>query len=140
MDILLTKADKFITGAAKNVLLKVQSDIRKGWGDATYPAVFRAKAHGSGRRLYCIGGLDGAGGQRFRRLPSKALRQIAGKTPDFYGEGEVPGLKFRPLGGVQIICQHLTQHRSIEGLHQPFSNSESQLTGLVPQKFQIYWK
>src|SRR5471030_2602080 len=33
MHILLTKADKLTYGAAKNVLLKVQADIRKGWGD-----------------------------------------------------------------------------------------------------------
>lgn len=32
MHILLTKADKLTFGAAKNALLKVQSEIRKGWG------------------------------------------------------------------------------------------------------------
>ncbi len=33
MHILLTKADKLAYGAAKNALLKVQQDLRKGWGD-----------------------------------------------------------------------------------------------------------
>ncbi len=34
MHILLTKADKLTHGAGKNTLLKVQSEIRKGWGMA----------------------------------------------------------------------------------------------------------
>jgi GTP-binding protein len=33
MHILLTKADKMAYGAAKNALLKVQQDLRNGWGD-----------------------------------------------------------------------------------------------------------
>ena len=33
MHILLTKADKLTFGAAKNTLLKVRQEIRKGWGD-----------------------------------------------------------------------------------------------------------
>jgi len=42
MHILLTKADKLTYGAAKNVLLKVQADIRKGWGDAISIQLFSA--------------------------------------------------------------------------------------------------
>lgn len=38
MHILLTKADKLTYGAAKNTLLKVQSDIRKGWGGMRSPS------------------------------------------------------------------------------------------------------
>ncbi|MDD0844941.1 ribosome biogenesis GTP-binding protein YihA/YsxC [Pseudomonas sp. Gutcm_11s] len=33
LHILLTKADKLTFGAAKNTLLKVRQEIRKGWGD-----------------------------------------------------------------------------------------------------------
>ena len=42
MHILLTKADKLTYGAAKNTLLKVQSEIRKGWGDAVTIQLFSA--------------------------------------------------------------------------------------------------
>jgi GTP-binding protein len=42
MHILLTKADKLTFGAAKNTLLKVQSEIRKGWGDAVSIQLFSA--------------------------------------------------------------------------------------------------
>ncbi|WP_455920984.1 ribosome biogenesis GTP-binding protein YihA/YsxC [Pseudomonas putida] len=42
MHILLTKADKLTYGAAKNTLLKVQSEIRKGWGDAVSIQLFSA--------------------------------------------------------------------------------------------------
>ncbi|EPJ77171.1 ribosome biogenesis GTP-binding protein YsxC [Pseudomonas sp. CFII64] len=42
MHILLTKADKLTYGAAKNVLLKVQAEIRKGWGDAVSIQLFSA--------------------------------------------------------------------------------------------------
>ena len=42
MHILLTKADKLTYGAAKNTLLKVQSEIRKGWGDAITIQLFSA--------------------------------------------------------------------------------------------------
>ncbi len=42
MHILLTKADKLTFGAAKNTLLKVQSEIRKGWGDAVTIQLFSA--------------------------------------------------------------------------------------------------
>ena len=40
MHILLTKADKLTYGAAKNTLLKIQSDIRKQWGDAVTIQLF----------------------------------------------------------------------------------------------------
>jgi GTP-binding protein len=42
MHILLTKADKLTHGAGKNTLLKVQSEIRKGWGDAVTIQLFSA--------------------------------------------------------------------------------------------------
>jgi len=42
MHILLTKADKLTYGAAKNTLLKVQSEIRKGWGDSVTIQLFSA--------------------------------------------------------------------------------------------------
>ncbi|RBJ83166.1 YihA family ribosome biogenesis GTP-binding protein [Pseudomonas sp. MWU12-2534b] len=42
MHILLTKADKLTYGAAKNTLLKVQSQIRKGWGEAVTIQLFSA--------------------------------------------------------------------------------------------------
>ena len=42
MHILLTKADKLTYGAAKNTLLKVQSEILKGWGDAITIQLFSA--------------------------------------------------------------------------------------------------
>ena len=42
MHILLTKADKLTYGAAKNTLLKVQSEIRKGWGDTITIQLFSA--------------------------------------------------------------------------------------------------
>ena len=42
MHILLTKADKLTFGAAKNALLKVQSEIHRGWGDATTIQLFSA--------------------------------------------------------------------------------------------------
>jgi len=42
MHILLTKADKLTFGAAKNTLLKVQSEIRKGWGEAVTIQLFSA--------------------------------------------------------------------------------------------------
>ena len=42
MHILLTKADKLTFGAAKGELLKVQSQIRKGWGDAVTIQMFSA--------------------------------------------------------------------------------------------------
>ena len=67
MHILLTKADKLTYGAAKNTLLKVQAEIRKGWGDAgDNPAVFGTETHGPGRRLHRVGRLDGTGGQGCR--------------------------------------------------------------------------
>ncbi|MBX4378420.1 hypothetical protein K4H02_25505, partial [Mycobacterium tuberculosis] len=40
--ILLTKADKLTHGAGKNTLLKVQSEIRKGWGDGVTIQLFSA--------------------------------------------------------------------------------------------------
>ena len=40
--VLMTKADKLTYGAAKNTLLKVQSEIRKGWGDAITIQLFSA--------------------------------------------------------------------------------------------------
>lgn len=42
LHILLTKADKLAFGAAKNALLAVQRDVRKGWGDATSIQLFSA--------------------------------------------------------------------------------------------------
>lgn len=42
MHILLTKADKLTYGAGKGVLLKVQSEIRKGWGDGVTIQLFSA--------------------------------------------------------------------------------------------------
>ena len=42
MHILLTKADKLAFGAAKNALLKVQQEIRKGWGDQVSIQLFSA--------------------------------------------------------------------------------------------------
>ena len=42
MHILLTKADKLAFGAAKNALLKVRQDIRKGWGEGVSIQLFSA--------------------------------------------------------------------------------------------------
>ncbi|MBS7662809.1 YihA family ribosome biogenesis GTP-binding protein [Pseudomonas lalucatii] len=42
MHILLTKADKLAFGAAKNALLKVQQEIRKGWGEGVSIQLFSA--------------------------------------------------------------------------------------------------
>jgi GTP-binding protein len=42
MHILLTKADKLTYGAAKNTLLKIQAEIRKGWGEAVSISLFSA--------------------------------------------------------------------------------------------------
>jgi GTP-binding protein len=42
LHILLTKADKLAFGAAKNALLKVQNDVRKGWGQGVSVQLFSA--------------------------------------------------------------------------------------------------
>ncbi|MCC6075708.1 ribosome biogenesis GTP-binding protein YihA/YsxC [Pseudomonas sp. GCM10022188] len=42
MHILLTKADKLTFGAAKNALLKVQKEIRQGWGEVASVQLFSA--------------------------------------------------------------------------------------------------
>ena len=42
MHILLTKSDKLAYGMARNALLKVQSEIHKGWGDTTTIQLFSA--------------------------------------------------------------------------------------------------
>lgn len=42
MHILLTKADKLTFGAAKNTLLKVQKEIRQGWGEVASVQLFSA--------------------------------------------------------------------------------------------------
>lgn len=42
MHILLTKADKLTFGAAKNTLLKVQSEVHKGWGKSVSLQLFSA--------------------------------------------------------------------------------------------------
>ncbi|MCQ4347971.1 ribosome biogenesis GTP-binding protein YihA/YsxC [Pseudomonas stutzeri] len=42
MHILLTKADKLTYGAAKNTLLKVQKEIRQGWGEVASAQLFSA--------------------------------------------------------------------------------------------------
>ena len=42
LHILLTKADKLAYGAAKNALLKVRQEIRKGWGDDVSIQLFSA--------------------------------------------------------------------------------------------------
>ncbi|HTN31063.1 MAG TPA: ribosome biogenesis GTP-binding protein YihA/YsxC [Pseudomonas sp.] len=42
LHILLTKADKLAFGAAKNALLKVQKDVREGWGDNISVQLFSA--------------------------------------------------------------------------------------------------
>jgi GTP-binding protein len=42
MHILLTKADKLTFGAAKNTLLKVQQEIRQGWGEGISIQLFSA--------------------------------------------------------------------------------------------------
>ena len=42
MHILLTKADKLTYGAAKNTLLKVQKEIRQGWGEVASVQLFSA--------------------------------------------------------------------------------------------------
>ncbi|CAO3308546.1 hypothetical protein METHP14_30170 [Pseudomonas sp. P14-2025] len=68
--------------------------------------------------------------------PSGKFR--AKKTPDFVWGGGSSGSKSGPLGRGPDICQHLTQHRSIEGLHQPFSYSEFRFTGLVPKPTKLF--
>lgn len=47
------------------------------------------------------------------------------------GREKFRGSSSGPLGRGPDICQHLTQHRSIEGLHQPFSTSEWWFARLV---------
>ena len=42
LHILLTKADKLAFGAARNALLKVQKDVREGWGEAVGVQLFSA--------------------------------------------------------------------------------------------------
>ncbi|PAU64922.1 YihA family ribosome biogenesis GTP-binding protein [Pseudomonas sp. PIC25] len=42
LHILLTKADKLAFGAAKNALLKVQNEVRKGWGKGVSVQLFSA--------------------------------------------------------------------------------------------------
>ncbi|GLZ86274.1 putative GTP-binding protein EngB [Metapseudomonas resinovorans] len=42
LHILLTKADKLAFGAAKNALLKVRQEIRKGWGEGVSIQLFSA--------------------------------------------------------------------------------------------------
>ena len=42
LHILLTKADKLAFGAQKNALLKVQRDVRQGWGDTSSIQLFSA--------------------------------------------------------------------------------------------------
>jgi len=42
LHILLTKADKLAFGAQKNALLKVQRDLRQGWGDTASIQLFSA--------------------------------------------------------------------------------------------------
>ena len=42
LHILLTKADKLAFGAAKTALLKVQKDVRQGWGDSISVQLFSA--------------------------------------------------------------------------------------------------
>ncbi len=42
LHILLTKADKLAFGAAKNALLKVQKEVRQGWGDDVSIQLFSA--------------------------------------------------------------------------------------------------
>ncbi|MBD7976717.1 MULTISPECIES: ribosome biogenesis GTP-binding protein YihA/YsxC [Pseudomonas] len=42
LHILLTKADKLAFGAAKNALLKVQKDVRDGWGEEVSVQLFSA--------------------------------------------------------------------------------------------------
>ncbi|BAU71763.1 ribosome biogenesis GTP-binding protein YihA/YsxC [Metapseudomonas furukawaii] len=42
LHILLTKADKLAFGAAKNALLKVRQEIRKGWGEGVTIQLFSA--------------------------------------------------------------------------------------------------
>ena len=77
MHILLTKADKLTYGAAKNTLLKVQAEIRKGWGDpGDDPAVLGAKTHGPGRGLHCVGRLDGTGRQGRRSGDRGRIREF----------------------------------------------------------------
>lgn len=62
----------------------------------------------------------------------------AKKTPDFIWGGGSLGFKSGPLGRGPGICQHLTQHRSIERLHQPFSYSEPRFTDLVPKPSKLF--
>ncbi|CAD5107416.1 ribosome biogenesis GTP-binding protein YihA/YsxC [Zestomonas carbonaria] len=42
LHILLTKADKLAYGAAKNALLKVRQELRKGWGESVSVQLFSA--------------------------------------------------------------------------------------------------
>lgn len=42
LHVLLTKADKLAYGAAKNAVLKVQKDVREGWGDLASVQLFSA--------------------------------------------------------------------------------------------------
>ena len=138
MHILLTKADKLTYGAAKNTLLKVQAEIRKGWGDAVTIQLFSApKRMGLEEAYTVLAGWMELADKGAEQRPSKS-RNCLGAPRQFSAGKKNPGLhmgreKFRgsssePLGRGPDICQHLTQHRSIEGLHQPFSNSEWRFT------------
>ena len=54
MHILLTKSDKLTYGAAKNTLLKVQTEIRKGWGEGVTIQLFSAPKRGGLDEAYGV--------------------------------------------------------------------------------------
>lgn len=77
MHILLTKADKLTYGAAKNTLLKVQSEIRKGWGDSITIQLFSAPKRMGPKRptLYWPTGWNWQT-KAPRRQPSKTISKL----------------------------------------------------------------
>jgi GTP-binding protein len=93
MHILLTKADKLTYGAAKNTLLKVQSEIRKGWGDVAIQQLFSApKRMGlEEAQMVLPAGWACWKRKRWKTPACSAELSQAQKTPDFVWGGEVRG-------------------------------------------------
>ncbi len=134
MHILLTKADKLTYGAAKIPCSKCSRKFAKVGATRSPSSCSRRPSAWAWKKPTRCWPTGWNWRTRAAKRPNKPNRRQ--KTPDFLWGGEVRGPSSGPLGRGPDICQHLTQHRSIEGLHQPFRISEWQFTGLV----QIFWK
>ncbi|WP_217475922.1 ribosome biogenesis GTP-binding protein YihA/YsxC [Stutzerimonas stutzeri] len=72
LHILLTKSDKLAFGAAKNALLAIQRDIRKGWGDGVSVQLFSApKRQGVEEAQLVLAQLLGMIGEEGDELPDE---------------------------------------------------------------------